>query len=490
MANPTLGQFGASSALRLLSAFSVPGTNLFDKTKANIGYYVNDSTGQLAANAAYFATDYMAVIPGQQYRCNTGFSGRYAFYNVSKQYVSGAYVPPSYSGGVYYNYTFIVPEGCYFVRVSNSALSTLNTFQVEKGANATAYQPYAPVLSIPDFSTFKTETATIVLPSELCVAVGETIELYNSQVVKCGNINDFHIQWTCSIGKNMKRKFSVTGTAPLIGEYPLSITVYDNSLNVLSSLSSTIKIVTNVIANPKTILTIGDSLSNNKAWLQELRTLSDDQFTLVGTRGSGSLKHEGRSGFSAASYLAATEYTLESEGVHPFWDATNNRFNWSYYKTNSSINPNAVMIILGSNGLSIDATTNAGNIKQIVDYIRQDDATIPIFVAYTLFKGDQNGIGGTATPSSAWKLQEDAKVFNLMIKLKALLDNVSYTNLKFIPIATCHDSEYNFGATATAVNPRASQTEALPVEGTHPQEQGYLQMADIIFGSLAKYLNS
>ena len=337
------------------------------------------------------------------------------------------------------------------------------------------------------------------LPSEICVAVGRTIELYNNQVSWCGNINNYHFKWDCEIGKALKRKFSVTGTVGNIGEYQLTLTVFNNNMKEVATSTSTLKIVSNILSTTKNILTIGDSLSNttstSKPTYAELRILSNNKLNFIGTRGLvDGEKHEGRSGWSAASYLTGTTYSYENEGINPFYDGTSTRFNWSYYKTNTNLNPDAVEIWLGTNGISLDPTTNANNIKQIVDYIRQDDATIPIFVTFTLYRGNQNALGnqsgtdGYATNRGAWKLEEDRKVFNLMVKLYELLKD--YTNLYFIPVSLCHDSEYNYGSVETTVNPRATQTELIPIEATHPQQQGYLQIADIKFSVYAKYLNS
>jgi hypothetical protein len=121
----------------------------------------------------------------------------------------------------------------------------------------------------------------------------------------------------------------------------------------------------------------------------------------------------------------------------------------------------------------------------MVDYIRQDDANIPIFVVNTIYRGTQNGIGvqqsndGYASQSGVFKYNEDKKVMDLMKRLDALL--ADYDGVYMINLALTHDSEYNFGAVETAVNPRASQTEFMPTESVHPQAQGYYQMADVIY---------
>jgi hypothetical protein len=445
-------------------------TNLFNKLTVTNAKYVNWDNGNLGNNPVYAASDYIAVIPGKQYSIAL-FNRGLAYYDQNKQFVSGKELPST---------IITIPSNSYFMRVTpyQTDIDTFTVYQVE--------DPITPPAE-PASEQFK-----LFLPDEIFVAVGRTIELYNSQVSWTGNINNYHFKWDSAVGKAMERKFSITGTDELIGEYPLSLTIYDNNMNVVTTATSTIKIVNNEITTPKTILTIGDSLTNNKAWLRELRLLSNNQFTMVGTRGTAPLQHEGRSGWSAGTYLTGASYTYEGEGINPFWDGT--RFNWTYYKTNTGISPDAVQIYLGTNGMEINPTTNANNIKQIVDYIRQDDANIPIFVVNTLYRGNQNGIGnetnadGYAISKGQWKLEEDRKVFNLMAKLDELLG--SYANLHFVPISASHDSEYNFGSVLTPVNPRAVQTELLPIEATHPQYQGYMQMADIMFGVFAKYLNN
>jgi hypothetical protein len=463
------------------TAFAEVGKNKFDKDAITLGFYVNHTSGNLATSTSYDVSDYISVVSGASYALSGLISGavRIAFYNTNKIFISGLYplVNP-----------IVIPANAVYARFSFTK-GYAPTVQFENSDTPTVYESfgYKFTKEIISADTYQPEEFLAFLPSEICVAVGRTIELYNAQVAWCGNINNYHFKWDCTVGKAMKRKFSVTGVT--IGTYPLTLTIYDNNMNAVFTDTSTVKVVSNVIATPKTILPIGDSLTNAKPWLGELRTLSGNQYTLVGTRGTAPLKHEGRSGFSAGSYLAATAYTFESEGVHPFWDGT--RFNWAYYKTQTGITPDAVEIFLGTNGMALDPTVNANNIKQIVDYIRQDDATIPIHLVYTLYRGNQDGLGvqtsvdGYSVNTGAWKLQEDRKVFNLMVKLDELLS--AYTNLYFVPVSLTHDSEFNFGATSTPVNPRASQTELLPTEATHPQTQGYYQMADVMFSVMAAH---
>lgn len=111
----------------------------------------------------------------------------------------------------------------------------------------------------------------------------------------------------------MQRKFSITGTEELLGEYPLIFTIFDDNGTQVATTSTTLKIVEDLGEQEKSfsLLTIGDSLSCNTATYEELNTLTDNQIVYMGTRGVGGSLTEARRGFSAANYLTDSPYTME-----------------------------------------------------------------------------------------------------------------------------------------------------------------------------------
>lgn len=474
--------------------------NLLDLNSVQVGKVI--LKGGLYDSANYNTTDYIS--------CKSGDTIRHQFDYQNKRYDNAESTATRMARIEAYDDTkkyivdsmktdakvYVVPDGASFVRISYLTTQwgkTVTNNAVIICDRPTLY-PYSEYGALIDTS-LKTELrpkeiVKAFLPKEICVAVGRTIELYNNQV--CLNAEKYHMQWNCTIGKALDRKFSVEGTTNLIGEYPLTLSVVDDNLDLVWVGSTKIKVVP-ASTESFSICCIGDSLTNNKAWLAELKALNSN-INLVGTKGVADRKHEGRSGFSAESYLKGTNYTFENEGIHPFWDGE--RFNWNYYVTNSlgGVSPNAVQIFLGTNKIALDATENTANIKQIVDYIRQDDASVPIFVVNTLYRSNQNGIGGQTntdgynSSKGAFKYEEDIKVMNLMVGLNEALGN--YANVYFVPVATCHDSANNYGKVEVAVNPRATDKEYVPVESVHPQEQGYLQMADIMFSSYSAHLGA
>lgn len=103
------------------------------------------------------------------------------------------------------------------------------------------------------FGEINAETKTIVqekeeiqiyLPETCYAAVGVPMEIYNKQVTnQCADITKYNILWNCDIGENLERKYSLNPTEEMIGEYDLTLSVYDNALNLLAEKTCTLKVV-------------------------------------------------------------------------------------------------------------------------------------------------------------------------------------------------------------------------------------------------------
>lgn len=478
----------------------VAGKNIFNKNSGLVqtGKYISYLNGIYSNNAIYAVTGKIEIPTGTT-QITLSYKHQIAFFNSAGVYISG-------SNSTDTNKTQAVPAGAKYVDctlLSGGVDSFMLVLGAEIPSSYIGYKKIVPSDNLEIYSSkiindgdpLSADTFKSFLPKEICVAVGRTIELYNNQVSWCGNINDYNFLWS-GIGKSMKRKWSLTGVT--IGINTLTLKVYNKNNVLIATKTTTVKVVSATINIPFTIAAIGDSLSNQKPWNAEVRSLSGNTISFVGTRNSGT--SEGRSGATSSYYLGNNSYTFDSLGVsgidgraqdlNPFWSPVTSDVNYQYYLDNySTPNPDKLIIWLGTNGIAVDPTTNATNIKTLIDKIRlTGGSAIPIFVVHTLFRGNQDGIGKQTgsdgyVANSSYKLEEDLKVFNLQEKI--LADLSAYSNLYLIPISTCHDSEFNFGAVSTPVNPRAAQVEYLPSEATHPQNQGYLQIADIIFSSLA-----
>ena len=78
--------------------------------------------------------------------------------------------------------------------------------------------------------------------------------------------------------------------------------------------------------------------------------------------------------------------------------------------------------------------------------------------------------------------------------MEGLADRLNgYSNLNFVPLALCHDSENNFGVQKIKLNSRSQEEIEIPYESIHPTKAGedpsvygynivgYLQFADVMF---------
>lgn len=326
----------------------------------------------------------------------------------------------------------------------------------------------------------------LFLPEKIYVASGVTIELYNNQISSLGErISNYNVKWTCAVGKNMHRKFSVTGTDELEGDYPLIFTVFDDNGAQVVTAKTELSIVP-ALQESFSLLTIGDSLSCNTATYERLNELTDDQIVYMGTRGVGGSLTEARRGFSAANYLSKTGYEMEepTEVVHPFYNEEIDGFDWGYYKAKTGFDPDAVEVFLGTNGLDIDPVENGDNIARIVKNIHENDPKLPIYLVHTLYPANQDGIGswnnkGYALYGDRYKYEEDQKVFYLMTYLEETLKEEE--NLYFVPAGICHDSANNFETEEVPVNPHSEETIEVPADAVHPGRAGYEQIADCLY---------
>jgi hypothetical protein len=125
--------FADKSVTPTKATFFQTGKNKFNKKAATVGYYVNQTTGELAANAGHTVSDWILIELNTEYI--PSISCRYAFYDSAKIFISGGYPATGTS--------FTSPANAKYLRVSyENVTSTLDTFQVEKGNVRTYYENY------------------------------------------------------------------------------------------------------------------------------------------------------------------------------------------------------------------------------------------------------------------------------------------------------------------------------------------------------------
>lgn len=181
---------------------------------------------------------------------------------------------------------------------------------VEIPQNSGGVQPdaYIPELVLPPKLYALSGIETHIYPEHLLV---EDYKLYEHDV-------------TCNRGQQRNRGFvwNATQTDP-VGSYPLTWTLHDKQKGLqIASASTSIQLAALDAKNGQTVkaLVIGDSLVNAGFITQRLLDIAVDdvmKVQLIGTRGTGLNKHEGRGGWTIANYAGAgqSNYKFTVSGV-------------------------------------------------------------------------------------------------------------------------------------------------------------------------------
>lgn len=179
---------------------------------------------------------------------------------------------------------------------------------------------------------------SIAMPPKIYLLAGREVSLYFDNLIA----NDFDgYLWDVSgatTGSQQRERYT-TNPSTAIASHNISVVINDKFLGKPLS-SSTINVVgvasSANTGTTKKCLLIGDSLTQDGTITQTLLDIAATDamgLTLIGTRGSGSNKHEGRGGWTVSDYTTAgrTFYSFVVSGV-----TTPPQINSTTYTNNSS----------------------------------------------------------------------------------------------------------------------------------------------------------
>ena len=252
--------------------------NLCNPAECNLTehYYVDATNGVLKSSSSIDSAGVTGMIPIDEeglYFSQSRVSGTnvgYAYYDEKGNYLNGYSVPNPISGGS--------PTFAKYITGAKWVVFTINggvtDVMISKGNTAVPYEAYAgkrEVISkeiLPDFATEQEEKKTmidgveIVLPAEIVITQTDRLQLFYRDIITAYNPYNFAVECICSVGKPMPRCFELVPTASNVGKsYTLSVRIYDNAHRLVSSASTTIKVVANATSpgSQKNILLVGAS---------------------------------------------------------------------------------------------------------------------------------------------------------------------------------------------------------------------------------------
>lgn len=247
----------------------------------------------------------------------------------------------------------------------------------------------------------------------------------------------------------------------------------------------------------KKCLFIGDSLTDADKYTQELLNLfSGDSMSieLIGTRGSGSNKNEGVSGWRAYTYTrcpsnvedwATWGGTPSSVIANNFWNSSTSSFDFSYYMNNNGYESvDYVFICLGTNDI---ARNNHQTDEEIITYFNEMINSIKNF--------DSNIKIGIWLPPTRGLADNNNRVsIDVSLRMNKLLidtyDKREEENLFLIPIYLNIDPYHDYNFTSQNISARnPNYTINICTDAVHPAIIGYQKIADVFYGYI-KYFGS
>lgn len=468
-------------------SFFAASRNLFDKSKALLGYYLSN-TGSLAASASYEVSDYIAITPGQTYSLSPSAGVRFTcYFDAQLNVVAGG----SSTAGVS---SFTAPAGAVWVRITVFQTSH-DAFQFEIGARATAFVPFGSSLN-----TAVLPAPELVMPPAIFGVQGRECNVYfdNLHIARSADY-DHDVTSASNAGVQQSERWTWTPSAALTAG-SLVINAHNRHTGEIVATATTNQRAASSSAGSglnKKLIVIGDSLVNAGVITQTLLDVAATDVmgvTLLGTRGTGSNKHEGRGGWTIAAYTS--NYSDGTYGSNPFW--IGGVVNFPQYLTNNSLaTPDWVAIHLGINDVFAQ-TTDAGAISTantafdaldtLIASIKNAGAGVKVALMLpTPPASSQDAFGASyGTGQTRWRFKR-----NLLLWTQTLIARYAgqeASRIYIAPTNTALDTTNNVSyAAAAPVNSRSSVQVARQNNGVHPADSGYQQIGDALWAFLKYY---
>ncbi|MDV7745007.1 BppU family phage baseplate upper protein [Enterococcus mundtii] len=438
-------------------AFADMGKNMFNNQDVVSGY-INPTTGTIMANASYVTSDYILVDGSEITLSGIRF---YYRYTIDYGRINGGTIESNQ------NLTLEATSAPYLIRVTPFT-NTVGSAQVEKGTEATPFEPYEVVLKhvTVEGKPIK-EKVTINLPPTIYTTASKPLNIYTQNLLK-HPVDDVRINY----GRGLQKRNGYSETFQSNGS--LNFEVYDKNGELLNS--KVISIVTN---NPRTTLVkallIGDSTIRSENDMngivsRKMKEELGDNLTLLGTQGVAPYNHEGRSGWKFADYRTNKDGNL-------FFNPATNDFDFAYYLAENEIEtPDAVFIQLGINDVFYSSNDTAvssivqtmiADLNFIASSIKSVDDNIRVVYNLPIPPNENIDTFGAAYPGTRyvqWRYR-----LNNHLTVQTMID--AFSNSEEIDLLAIN------AYIDCSVNIR---------DGVHPTNDGYGQIAT----QMVAYLNN
>ena len=241
-------------------------------------------------------------------------------------------------------------------------------------------------------------------------------------------------------------------------------------------------------------LSVGSEYTNNGSTftIQEINVTNGSGNILCSVSGSnaplasGTLTLSQGGGDSSISYLS-----YEIAPTNPLWDATNNKMSFIPYANEYADGQlDVVYVLLGWNDVhreSYPYPTMMANCKTFIDTLHAEFPNAKMKLMGLQVCSINGGMGANYGAGDDYSDTYGTirRLMKLNLAYKELAESAEYSSfVEYVDIASQFDSEYNMPYAETKVNTRSSVTERRGTNGVHPSNDGYMQIADVVYRNI------
>lgn len=327
--------------------------------------------------------------------------------------------------------------------------------------------------------------ASILLPPVLRMAVGQEYNIYFEDIVKSTcNYDSFNWNVVSSVGIQYSDRWTFTPSSAATGS--ITFELYKDQQFIESKVVSyDVKDSSNGSGQTRNILVIGDSITFANAPTAKLEALfaSDPMnIVLIGTKGSGSNKHEGVSGKTYEWHYSHVDSPFVFSGS----------FNFATYLSTNSFSMGSgdgVVFNLGTNDMFNETPdSRESKAKAALDYcdlmiagIRSVNAGIRIFICLTHASGSQDAFATNYFSGQTRRVYEENRR-ELVSKIIERYSASSASSIYIVPLNIDRINNYPTGS--LQVNSENVATKTIQTNAVHPAVSGYNQIGQCIYHSI------
>lgn len=347
----------------------------------------------------------------------------------------------------------------------------------------------------------------LILPDIIPVVAGREINIYFDNVILTTNWRNYAFDIECARGVQQEERWTFMPKPEDVGDYPLTLSVYNEANKLVASARTTIHVVPSDAAGGRKItgLFIGDSHTHPSIYTGELLNLckvpGNPELSLIGTccmpGTAPENRHEGYGGWTyerfASFYSDITDRNDYKRMCSPFVFMEDGKpaFNIKRYfkEQNGGVLPDFVCIGLGPNDVfkctddNIDATLDSvlTYADKLVDGIRKAVPNVKVGLIMSIPPAASQDAFGNNYGCGQTRWQYRRNHHRYIERLKQKYGGREKEGIYLVPSYVNMDCVYSFPAQNSPANARTTAIKSRMSNGTHPAGPGYMQMADSIY---------